>query len=152
MSYAEQVPALILSGVGMSLYFIPTASLLMASVRTEQQGVASGANNAMRELGGVLGVAVLASVFSSQGGFVSPQDFVDGLVPALWVGVALAAVGSLTAALIRAAARTGSTRSRAGPAPTGTPRRCPSPPDRADGNPGCRASAPPGLRRDARWA
>ncbi|MGW0657984.1 DHA2 family efflux MFS transporter permease subunit [Streptodolium elevatio] len=100
VTYAEQIPALILSGVGMSLYFIPTASLLMASVRTEQQGVASGANNAMRELGGVLGVAVLASVFSSQGGFVSPQAFVDGLVPALWVGVALAGVGSLTAALI----------------------------------------------------
>lgn len=100
VTYAEQIPALILCGVGMSLYFIPTASLLMASVRTEEQGVASGANNAMRELGGVLGVAVLASVFSSQGGFVSPQDFVDGLIPALWVGVALAAVGSLTAALI----------------------------------------------------
>ncbi len=112
VTYAEQIPALILSGVGMSLYFIPTASLLMASVRAEQQGVASGANNAMRELGGVLGVAILASVFSAQGGFVSPQDFVDGLVPALWVGVALAAVGSLTAALIP---RGGADRVQTGP-------------------------------------
>ncbi|WP_331772722.1 MFS transporter (plasmid) [Embleya sp. NBC_00888] len=100
VTYAEQIPALVLSGLGMSLYFIPTAGLLMSVVRADQQGVASGANNAMRELGGVLGVAVLASVFSANGGFASPQSFVDGLVPALWIGVALAGVGSVTAALI----------------------------------------------------
>ncbi|NUU20048.1 MAG: MFS transporter [Streptomycetaceae bacterium] len=100
VTYAQEIPALILCGVGMSLYFIPTASLLMSVVRAEQQGVASGANNAMRELGGVLGVAVLASVFSANGGLTSAQSFVDGLTPALWVGVALAAAGSLTAALI----------------------------------------------------
>ncbi|NUS57034.1 MAG: DHA2 family efflux MFS transporter permease subunit [Streptomycetaceae bacterium] len=100
VTYAEQIPALVLCGLGMSLYFIPTASLLMSVVKPEQQGVASGTNNAMRELGGVFGVAVLASVFSANGGFASGQNFVDGLVPALWVGAALAAVGSLTAALI----------------------------------------------------
>ncbi|HSA49037.1 MAG TPA: MFS transporter, partial [Yinghuangia sp.] len=100
VTYAEQIPALVLCGLGMSLYFIPTASLLMASVGTHEQGVASGANNAMRELGGVFGVAVLASVFSANGGFASGENFVDGLVPALWVGVALAGLGAVTAALI----------------------------------------------------
>src|SRR5690242_21522178 len=46
----------------------------------------SGANNTIREIGGVLGVAVLASVFSANGSFASPQAFVDGMVPAVWVG------------------------------------------------------------------
>ena len=42
----------------------------------EEEGQASGANNAIRELGGVFGVAVLASVFASFGGYESGQAFV----------------------------------------------------------------------------
>jgi hypothetical protein len=38
-------------------------------VRPQKQGIASAANNAIRELGGVFGVAVLASVFANQGGY-----------------------------------------------------------------------------------
>ena len=59
----------ILAGVGMALFFAPMANLVLSSVRPEQEGQASGANNAIRELGGVFGVAVLASVFSRFGGY-----------------------------------------------------------------------------------
>lgn len=59
---------------------------VLASVRTDQAGQASGATNAIRELGSVLGVSVLATVFTSHGGYSSPQAFVNGLTPALWVG------------------------------------------------------------------
>ena len=62
-------------------------------MRPEEAGQASGANNAIRELGGVLGVAVLAAVFAGAGGFASPQAFVDGLVPAMWVGAAVLSAG-----------------------------------------------------------
>ena len=48
-----------------------------------EQGQASGANNAIRELGGVFGVAVLASVFAAYGGYHSGQQFVDGMNPAV---------------------------------------------------------------------
>jgi hypothetical protein len=68
---------------------------VLASVRTDQAGQASGANNAIREVGGVLGVAVLASVFTGSGGYSSPQAFVDGLIPAIWVGAAVLAAGAL---------------------------------------------------------
>ena len=47
-----------------------------------QAGQASGATNAIRELGGVLGVAVLATVFTGSGGYAPPAAFVNGLVPA----------------------------------------------------------------------
>ncbi|MFD8940353.1 MFS transporter [Streptomyces sp. NPDC059578] len=97
-SYAAHLPALIVGGVGMAMYFAPAAHLVMSSVRVEERGIASGANNALRELGGALGVAVLASVFSARGGYESGQRFVDGLVPALWLGsgaVALAAIAVL---------------------------------------------------------
>jgi len=100
VSYAAQLPALIISGIGMALYFAPAANLVMSSVRPSEQGIASGANNALREVGGALGIAILASVFSAQGGYESAQRFVDGLSPALWVGAALVGVGAVAAALL----------------------------------------------------
>ena len=44
--------------------FAPAANAVLGAVRPEEAGQASGANNAIRELGGVLGVAVLAAVFT----------------------------------------------------------------------------------------
>jgi len=82
----------------MALFYSPVANVVLSSVRPEEEGQASGATNAIRELGGVFGVAVLASIFSSAGGYGSGQHFVDGLGPAVWVGavlVALAAVAAL---------------------------------------------------------
>ena len=61
------------------------------------EGVASGANAAFRELGGVLGIAVLGAVFSSNGSYASGQAYVSGLVPAVAVGAAVVAVGAVTA-------------------------------------------------------
>jgi hypothetical protein len=69
-------------------------------VRPEEAGQASGATNAIREVGGGLGVAVLASVFAANGSFASPQAFTDGLVPAVWVGAGVLALGALVALLV----------------------------------------------------
>ena len=66
-------------------------------MRPEEEGQASGANNAIRELGGVFGVAVLASVFAHYGGYGTGTTFVDGLTPAIYVGAAIVALGSVIA-------------------------------------------------------
>ncbi|MFF3487750.1 DHA2 family efflux MFS transporter permease subunit [Streptomyces sp. NPDC002701] len=96
-SYAAQLPALVISGIGMSLFFAPASALVMSSVLPQEQGIASGANNALREVGGALGIAVMASIFSSRGGYESAQTFVDGIRPALWVGSAAVAVAAAAA-------------------------------------------------------
>src|SRR5579864_7499266 len=62
--YIEIVAPFALSGIGMGLFFAPVSNVVLSAVRPHEQGKASGANNAIRELGGVLGVAVLASVFA----------------------------------------------------------------------------------------
>jgi EmrB/QacA subfamily drug resistance transporter len=93
--YSQMIVPFIMAGSGMALVFAPSANAVLSSVGTQQAGQASGANNAIRELGGVLGVAVLATVFTSAGGYSSPQAFVDGLLPAMWVGVAVLAAGAL---------------------------------------------------------
>ncbi|MCA1224266.1 MFS transporter [Streptomyces sp. 8L] len=106
VSYGTQLPALILSGVGMALYFAPAGALVMSGVREGDQGIASGANNALREVGGALGVATLGAVFSARGGYGSAQAFVDGTRPALWIGAAVVAVASLVALTVLGRHRT----------------------------------------------
>ena len=49
----------------MAMFFAPVANVVLSAVRPQEEG-ASGANNAIRELGGVFGVAVLASVFATR--------------------------------------------------------------------------------------
>jgi MFS family permease len=100
VSYLAQLPALIISGTGMALFVAPATALVMGSVRGSEQGVASGANNALREVGGALGIAVLGSIFSARGGYGSPAVFVDGLTPALWVGAAVLTAATAAALLI----------------------------------------------------
>lgn len=98
--YLTLVPAFVMAGIGMALFFAPVANVVLSSVRPREEGQASGANNAIRELGGVFGVAVLASVFMSYGGYESGQAFVDGLVPAVWVGAVVVGIGALAALFI----------------------------------------------------
>jgi EmrB/QacA subfamily drug resistance transporter len=98
--YLDLVPAFVMAGVGMGLFFAPVANVVLSSVRREEEGKASGANNAIRELGGVFGVAVLASIFASYGGYESGAAYVDGLIPAVWVGAGVVLLGSLVALLI----------------------------------------------------
>jgi hypothetical protein len=60
----------------------------------------------LRELGGVLGSAVLASVFARQGVYHSPRVFIDGFAQALWVGVGFSAAGCAAALLAPTRGRT----------------------------------------------
>jgi EmrB/QacA subfamily drug resistance transporter len=100
VGYGALIGPFILSGVGMGMFFAPVANVILSAVRPVEEGKASGANNAIREVGGVLGVAVLASIFGSVGGYESAATFSDGLIPAIWVGAIVVAVGAAIALLI----------------------------------------------------
>jgi EmrB/QacA subfamily drug resistance transporter len=95
--YWELVGPFTISGIGMALFFAPVANVVLSAVRPEEQGQASGANNAVRELGGVFGVAVLAAVFSAYGGYGTGEHFVAGMNPAVWIGAGVVALGSVAA-------------------------------------------------------
>jgi EmrB/QacA subfamily drug resistance transporter len=105
VAYGSLIAPFILAGSGMALVFAPAANSVLGSVKPEEAGQASGATNAIRELGGVLGVAVLASVFTAHGGYGSPQAYVDGMTAALPIGAAVLGVGALAALLIPGKAR-----------------------------------------------
>jgi EmrB/QacA subfamily drug resistance transporter len=95
--YSELVIPFILAGVGMALFFAPMANVVLSSVRPQEEGQASGANNAIRELGGVFGVAVLASVFAGVGGYATAESFVDGMNAAVYIGAIVVGLGAVAA-------------------------------------------------------
>lgn len=89
--YPILVPPLILAGTGMGIFFALLAPLALGYSGPADEGTASGINNAMRELGVVLGVAVLAAVFGANGSYATGHAFVAGLTPAMWTGAAIVA-------------------------------------------------------------
>lgn len=101
-SYLSFVGPFLLGGIGMGLTFAPSATVVMAAAAEEDRAIASGTNNTLREVGVAMGVAVLASVFAAQGSYEDPQSYVDGLVPAVWVGAAIVAVGAVVSRLLPA--------------------------------------------------
>jgi MFS family permease len=97
--FSHLLAPFIIAGAGMGLFFAPVANVVLSAVRPIEEGQASGANNALREVGGVLGVAVLAAIFATKGHYPAPpnfsgQPYVDGLKPAMWSGAAIVAVGA----------------------------------------------------------
>jgi EmrB/QacA subfamily drug resistance transporter len=100
VAYVSMVVPFMMAGAGMALVFAPQANAVLGAVSQVEAGQASGATNAIRELGGVMGIAVLASVFSAHGSYASPQAYTDGMVSAVWVGAAVLAAGALVALLI----------------------------------------------------
>jgi EmrB/QacA subfamily drug resistance transporter len=102
----------ILAGAGLGLAIVPDTVAAMMGVRPEESGLASGLINTSQQIGGAIGLAVLASVANSRTGEVlgsSDGDtaalsnaLTEGFQAAFLVGALLAALGLvLTLALIR---------------------------------------------------
>jgi hypothetical protein len=63
-------------------------------------GIASGTNSALREIGGVFGIAILAAVFVHPGVYTSPSTFIEHFKDAVWLGAAFSAIGIVAAAAL----------------------------------------------------
>ena len=74
VGYSSLIGPFILSGIGMGMFFAPVANIVLSAVGQRDEGKASGASNAIREVGGVFGVAVLAAIFARTGGYESASD------------------------------------------------------------------------------
>jgi EmrB/QacA subfamily drug resistance transporter len=95
--FTDLIAPFALTGVGMALVFPTAPEAVLASVRARDAGKASGATNAIREVGAVMGVAVLASVFAAHGGYESPEAFTNGLIAAVPIAVVVLAAGAVLA-------------------------------------------------------
>lgn len=95
--YPMLLPGLLLGGLGMGVFFALVAAQALSFVPEELDGLASGVNNSVRQVGIVSGVAVITIVFTSFGGRPTKHGFDVGIEPAIWLAVALLAVAALSA-------------------------------------------------------
>jgi EmrB/QacA subfamily drug resistance transporter len=95
-SYASViVPQMVLMGLGMGLISTPATESILLVLPPARAGVGSAVNDATRELGGTLGVAVVGSLFSS----VYADRLADGRFASLPAGVLARAQDSVGAAM-----------------------------------------------------
>jgi EmrB/QacA subfamily drug resistance transporter len=108
-------PSMVVWGSGMAITMAPMTAAVMASVPTRHAGVASAATNTSRELGGVLGVALLGAIVTS----AFKRGLADRLVQAGFPHSVTAAIVAKVGS--KAAAGGGSLATFRSQAPPGTP-------------------------------
>jgi EmrB/QacA subfamily drug resistance transporter len=100
--YGELVVPLVIAGCGVSMAMPATQSAAMGALPREAVGIASGVYSMNRQLGGVVGVAVLGTLFASAGGYAG-----TGFTRALAGCGVLSLLGALAGLGITARRRTG---------------------------------------------
>jgi EmrB/QacA subfamily drug resistance transporter len=103
VAYQMLVGPLVLIGIGNSSVFPALSSAISTSVSHEVLGLASGVNNAVREIGGVLGIAVVAVAFTSAGSFSDQTSIAHGFRAVMVLCAAICLVGAVAGALSAAA-------------------------------------------------
>ncbi|MFL6114340.1 MAG: DHA2 family efflux MFS transporter permease subunit, partial [Catenulispora sp.] len=106
-SYPAMVPALVLTGTGISTVIPPVQKVVVGAVRPQEIGQASGVFSMLRQFGGLFGTAVAVAVFAGSGSYATVATFSDGFSAAMGVGAAMAAAGALVALLLPARRRAG---------------------------------------------
>jgi EmrB/QacA subfamily drug resistance transporter len=95
----------LLAAVGLGFSFVPVTIAAVSGVEDREQGLASGLINTSQQVGGALGLAVLAAIANSEiGNSRDPAVLTDGFSSAFLVGAGFAVLGLLaTLLLIRSA-------------------------------------------------
>jgi EmrB/QacA subfamily drug resistance transporter len=98
-SYVSSVlPAVIVFGIGLTLVVAPVTATVLAAADARHSGIASGINNAVSRVGGLLAVAVLPVIAGLTGdSFYDPSAMTDGFHMAMAACAGLAAVGGVIA-------------------------------------------------------
>jgi MFS family permease len=93
MAYWTVVAPLVLAGVGVSMAMPAVQNAVLSSVAVVEIGKASGVFNMGRFLGGVFGVALLVTVFSTRGSLTSAATSSTGFAAAMTVAAGLSLLG-----------------------------------------------------------
>ncbi len=107
-SFWNLVPGFVVGGLGMSMAMTPTAAAATRAVPVHKAGVGSAVLNAMRQVGGSVGIALMGAIVANQAsGRPGVDGFMAGFERALLVAALVAFAGAIVAfALVRQEAGT----------------------------------------------
>jgi EmrB/QacA subfamily drug resistance transporter len=123
-SYAtDLLPGFLLIGVGMGFSFVPISIAALAGVEGHEAGLASGLINTSQQIGGALGLAILATVATTRtekltgNGPPTPEALTSGFSLAFWFAAGFALVSLVTTLLVLKRQELDAAAAQAPPAP-----------------------------------
>ncbi|HSV42134.1 MAG TPA: MFS transporter [Methanomassiliicoccales archaeon] len=102
--------SLFLLGAGFGTYLSPAGNLILRQTRKEDEGVSTGLINTTRNLGYIIGLTIMESVFAMavvKNLGATPAELVQGFHAAFWVGMAICLVAALFAFMAKDAPSSG---------------------------------------------
>jgi EmrB/QacA subfamily drug resistance transporter len=95
------LPGLVLGGFGMSMTMTPSTAAATRAVPVAKAGVGAAVLNALRQVGGSLGIALMGAIMAAKLTTPpTPASFVAGFQDALMVSAGIAVAGAIVAAIL----------------------------------------------------
>jgi hypothetical protein len=100
-SYLSDVlPGMLVAGIGLGVVLVSVSVSVMTGAKDEETGMLSGLNTTGHEIGGSIGIAVLATIAAGSAGGNAPPALTQGIADAFLAVSGLAALASVIALIV----------------------------------------------------
>ncbi len=96
----DVLPGMLVTGLGLGLVLVSVSVSVMTGTADEESGMLSGLNTTGHEIGGTIGIAVLATVAAASGGTATPSSLIPGIGDAFLVIAGTGAAASIIALIV----------------------------------------------------
>ena len=104
--FSDVLPGMLIAGLGLGVVLVCVSVSVMTGAKDEESGMLSGLNTTGHEIGGSIGIAVLATIAAGSAGSDVSAALVDGISNAFLVVAGIAAIASLAAVIVLPSAAT----------------------------------------------
>jgi EmrB/QacA subfamily drug resistance transporter len=103
---ADVLPGMLVAGIGLGIILVSVSVSVLTGAADHETGMLSGLNTTGHEIGGSLGIAILATIAAGSAGPSAAAGLADGIGDAFLVAAVIAAVASAIALVVLPSART----------------------------------------------
>ena len=103
---ADVLPGMLIAGIGLGIILVSVSVAVLTGASDHETGMLSGLNTTGHEIGGSLGIAILATIAAGAAGPTAAAGLTDGIGDAFLVAAIIAGAASAAALVILPSART----------------------------------------------